>query len=343
MQLHSFLKRKSTSTKAKAATLAVSTTARTSAPSGALVVSTSPASGQFATIAAAIKSLGSSTKAASIFVEAGTYSGSVYITYGGKLTIYGYTSDTSSYAGNKVTLTNDGSKSTDGNDDASGTLRVHSNGFTMYNINVVNSYGLQAEQSQALALSAYGTEQGYYGCSFVGYQDTVLTDTGTQVFAKSYIEGAVDYIFGQTANTWLDHCTIASKAAGTITASGRPSSTSTGIYVFNSCTIEQASSATSSLSGLVYLGRPWTEYARAVFMFSSLSDIIASKGWEEWSSTEPNTSGVTFAEYSNSGVGSSTTSRATFATQLTSTTVASYTLSKILGTDYADWVDTSYL
>lgn len=29
--------------------------------------------------------------------------------------------------------------------------------------------------------------------------------------------------------------------------------------------------------------------ARAVFMFSSLSDIIAPAGWEEWSSSEPNT------------------------------------------------------
>ncbi|KAK4702516.1 pectinesterase, partial [Phenoliferia sp. Uapishka_3] len=318
-------------------------TGRTTAPSGALVVSTSPTSGQFATIAAAIKSLGSSTKAASIFVRPGTYSGSTYITYGGKLTIYGYTADTSSWAGNKVTLTHDGNLSEDGNDDATGTLRVHSNGFKMYNINVVNSYGHPVQQSQALALSAYGTQQGYYGCSFVGYQDTVLTDTGTQLFAKSYIEGAVDYIFGQTANTWLDHCTIASKAAGAITASGRPSSSSTGIYVFNACTIKQAATATTSLKGLVYLGRPWTQYARAVFMFSSLSSIINTKGWEQWTSTAPNTSGVTFAEYKNTGAGNWTTSRATFSKQLTSTTVAAYTLPKILGSNYADWVDASYL
>lgn len=73
---------------------------------------------------------------------------------------------------------------------------------------MVNSYGLVGTQSQALALSAYGERQGalcpdgvghlanvsvtgFYGCSFTGYQDTVLTDTGTQIFAQSYIEGAV--------------------------------------------------------------------------------------------------------------------------------------------------------
>lgn len=48
----------------------------------------------------------------------------------------------------------------------------------MYNINLGNTYGHPVEQSQALALSAYGERQGYYGSSFTGYQDTVLTDTG---------------------------------------------------------------------------------------------------------------------------------------------------------------------
>ncbi|KAL8293543.1 hypothetical protein RQP46_000244 [Phenoliferia psychrophenolica] len=336
-------KASSTSTKAATATATASSgTSRTSAPSGALVVSKSPSSGQYSTIAAAIKSLGSSTSAASIFVEAGTYSGSIDITYGGALTIYGYTTDISSYKKNVVTLTNGGSATVDGSDDASGTLRVHKDDFTMYNIDVVNSYGKQAEQSQALALSAYGKRQGFYGCSFVGYQDTVLTDTGTQLFAQSYVEGAVDYIFGQTANSWFDHCTIASVAAGTITASGRPAD-SQGIYVFNSCTITTAASATTSLEGLVYLGRPWTEYAHALFMFSSLSNIIAPAGWEEWSSSSPNTGNVMLAEYSNSGDGAATSSRVSWSKQLDSTSVQSYTISKLLGSDYADWIDSSYI
>lgn len=90
--------------------------------------------------------------------------------------------------------------------------------------------------------------KGFYGCSFVGYQDTVLTDTGTQYFGHSYIEGAVggfhivillqrctsrlirltkyiftDFIFGQTAKTYIKSSVIASVAAGAITASGPPS------------------------------------------------------------------------------------------------------------------------
>lgn len=48
----------------------------------------------------------------------------------------------------------------------------------MYNINLANTYGHPVEQSQALALSAYGDRQGYYGSSFTGWQDTVMTYNG---------------------------------------------------------------------------------------------------------------------------------------------------------------------
>ena len=116
------------------------------------------------------------------------------------------TQSTSSYESNTVTIVHNGAKATNGSDDASGTLRVHADSFSMYNIKVVNSYGIG---SQALALSASGVEQvrtvhitahhritrlplqGFYGCSFVGWQDTIYTSTGTQYFGHSYIEGAV--------------------------------------------------------------------------------------------------------------------------------------------------------
>ncbi len=97
---------------------------------------------------------------------------------------------------------------------------------------------------------------------------------------------------------------------------------------------------------------------RVVYTSCSLGDLINSAGWEEWSSSEPNTNGVTFAEYGSSGTltllrfhdtlvtsilsgdGASGT-RASFATTLTST--SGYTISDILGSDYADWVDSDYL
>lgn len=43
------------------------------------------------------------------------------------------------------------------NDDETATLRVWSENFKMYNINVANTYGSAASSGQALALSAYAS------------------------------------------------------------------------------------------------------------------------------------------------------------------------------------------
>lgn len=99
--------------------------------------------------------------------------------------IYGYTTDTTTYKSNQVTIQAGVPASTAGSDDASGTLRVHKNDFKMYNVNVKNTFGVG---SQAIAISQYGSRVGLYACGFYGYQDTLYANQGTQVFLKGYIE-----------------------------------------------------------------------------------------------------------------------------------------------------------
>lgn len=179
-------------------------TARTSAPSGCITVASS--GGDYTTVQDAVDSLSTtSTTAQCVFIKSGTYKEQVTVSSRkAELTFYGYTSDTSSYSGNKVTITNSLSQADGLTDDETGTLRVQAANFKMYNINVANSYG---KGSQAIALSAYA-DSGYYGCSFTGYQDTVLAQTGNQVYSNCYIEGATDFIFGQEAAAWFEGCDI---------------------------------------------------------------------------------------------------------------------------------------
>ncbi len=110
---------------------------------------------------------------------------------------YGYTPDSSSYHSNLVTISNSLSQADGLSNDASATLRAWASNFSMYNINVENTYG---EGSQAVALSAKSTS-GFYGCSFTGYQDTVLADSGNQTFVKSLFTGVTDFIFGQVRSS----------------------------------------------------------------------------------------------------------------------------------------------
>jgi pectinesterase len=74
------------------------------------------------------------------YIYAGTYTGQVAISRS-NIKIYGETSDTSSYTGNKVTLTDNVPASSAGSNDASGTVRVLATGVKLYNLNIANTYG----------------------------------------------------------------------------------------------------------------------------------------------------------------------------------------------------------
>lgn len=246
----------------------------------------------------------------------------------------GETRDTSSYSGNTVSIEHSSSLASGAsNDEATGTLIIEAENVAVYNIDIKNTYG---KGSQAIALAAYNTNQGYYGVGLYGYQDTLLAETGNQIYANCYIEGAVDFIFGQEARIWIVGSTISSIGGGAITANGRDLDSNDSYYVISDSTVTAGS--TDPGSGKVYLGRPWRDYARVTFQRSTLSDIVNAAGWEEWSTSEARTDNVAFEEYDNSGDGASGT-RASFATTLSS----AVTIDTVLGSDYADWVDADYL
>ncbi|KAH7015816.1 pectin lyase fold/virulence factor [Ilyonectria destructans] len=299
--------------------------ARTTAPSGAIVVAES--GGDFTSIQEAVDSVSSSD--AVIFVQPGTYEEQVLIPDTvGALTIYGYTEDDQDYSKNQVILTHSLGADEAGSNDASGTLRAKNDGLKVYNINVVNSRG---KGVQAIALSAYGSEQGYYGCQFSGYQDTILSNQGYHYFHGSYIEGATDFIFGQEAIAWFDSCTIGISGSGYITASGRDSEDNPSWYVINKSTIEALSGVDE---GATYLGRPWRTYARVVFQNSELGSVVNAAGWKAWGDNP--TDNVYYGEFGNTGEGASG-ERASFSQELSS----AVSIEDILGS--TSWLDSDYI
>ncbi|KAH6634727.1 carbohydrate esterase family 8 protein [Chaetomium sp. MPI-SDFR-AT-0129] len=321
---------------AAAATPLLPRAGRTTPPEGCLTVG---GSGTYSTLQSAVNALSPSTTTAQcIFIYAGTYKEQVSITTALKssLTLYGETPDTSSYSANTVTITQSKSQDDGVGNDETATLRAHTTDFSVYNINLVNTRG---QGSQALALSAQADRQGYYGCQFRGFQDTVLANEGAQVYAKSYIEGATDFIFGQRGKAWFDGVDIRVVAAsvGYITASGRESADDGSWYVINKSTVA-AKSGDSVGDGVYYLGRPWREYARVVFQNTDLSSVINGAGWKVWNAGDERTSGVEFGEFGNTGAGAQGT-RASFSEKL----AQAVGIETVLGSGYADWVDAEYL
>ncbi|KAL5371258.1 hypothetical protein DPSP01_014390 [Paraphaeosphaeria sporulosa] len=302
---------------------------RTGPPSGCKVVRGSGTqSGEYTTLGAAIIALGTSaTVSACIFIYSGTYTEQVVVQYKGPLSIYGYTTDISSYKNNAVTITHELSSPNAGSLDASATINVKSSSFALYNVNVANTYGKGA---QAVALVANGSKQGYYGVSFKGYQDTLYAKSGDQYYSNCYIEGAVDYIFGD-ASAWFGECTIASTGSGAITATSRETSSDPAWYVFDHSTITAATGA--SVTGMVYLGRPWRVLSRVMYQNSVLTNVVNAKGWTEMAD------GATplYYEYKNSGDGANTSGR-----KYLSASSAAVTKAQIWPNSGIDWYDKSY-
>jgi len=313
---------------------------RTTPPSGAIVVRKgTTTSGEFATLTAALNSLPNDSSSRSIFIFPGTYAEQIDITRSGPLTIYGYTNDTTTYTGNQAIITAGVPASTAGSDDASGTLRIHKNDFKLYNVMVKNTFG---QGSQAIAISQYGSRVGLYACGFFGYQDTLYANQGTQVYLKNYIEGAVDFIFGREGLAYFGGNTIAVNGPGCITASGRESA-DTGSYVFNQNTIVLASDAASGTSGNIFLGRPWGDFAKVIFKNTVITATMNKALWSIWNTGDPRTDNILFAEFNTTGAGASGASRPSFATVLSASQAAAYSISSAVGSDFASWVDAAYI
>lgn len=314
--------------------------AATSPASGAVIVDATGAKSSYKTVQAGVNALSTSaTGTQTLFIYPGVYKEQVYIaSRKANLIIQGYTTDTSSYKNNKVNITYSLALADTTTDDLTATVRNWASNTKFYNVNILNTYGHSSNNGQALALSAYATNQGYYGVGLYGYQDTLLANTGTQLYANSIIEGAVDFIFGQHAQAWLTNIDIYTIGPGAITASGRNSTSDASWYVINKSNVKALTSAVAT--GSTYLGRPWGNYARVTFQNTYMTAVVNSAGWEQWNVGDPHTDHVTLEEYGNTGPGASGT-RASFSTKLS----AAVPIASILGSSYASafYVDSSYL
>ena len=156
--------------------------ARVSPAKGAVVVDNSakPYPGSHATVQAGVDALSkTSTSPQSLFVFPGTYVEQVYIPrLASNLTVQGYTCDSRGYAENKATITFNLALINTTSDDLTATLRQWNPNTKVYNLNVVNTFGHIPQNGQNLAVSAEATNQGYYGCQLIGYQDTLLAEKG---------------------------------------------------------------------------------------------------------------------------------------------------------------------
>ncbi|KAM1262334.1 hypothetical protein ACFX2J_027283 [Malus domestica] len=117
----------------------------------------------------------------------------------------------------------------------------------------------------------------FYQCSFVSLQDTLTDFKGRHYFYNCFIEGAMDFIWGNGQSIY-EKCqihTLSDKIGGGcyITAQGRDSPNDTTGFVFKDCNVFG--------TGPILLGRAYRQFAR-VFASTNMENNINPEGWLAW-------------------------------------------------------------
>jgi pectinesterase len=202
--------------------------------------------------------------------------------------------------------------------------------FRAENLTIQNDWSLRnAQGSQAVALSIAGDRAVLRRVRLLGAQDTLHTgDTcqpggdckpSRQYFRDCYIEGHVDFIFGDS-NAFFDRCEIHAIAAEQVMLTAHRDETPDvdRAYVFDRCRITVDAAARQ-----VWLGRPWRDYARTIFMNTHIDARVEPAGWREWTPGETNRlSSAYYAEYRSRGRGARPRQRDPRSHQLTKTEAA---------------------
>ncbi len=252
---------------------------------------------------------------------------------------------------------NDGAHDLDETGTPLGTFRtptVHAESLQLKleNITIANTAGPGHEAGQAIALSLNCLNAELRNCHILGNQDTLFlaplpqyaiepngfrgTSTWRTIvkcvstFYDCYIEGNVDFIFGGGA-AWFENCDIHSvtpdivakqpkeKPLGYISAASTPEGQTYG-FVFNNCRL------TSNCSkGSIFLGRPWRDFAKTIYVNCTMGAHIHPAGWHDWGKKDAQQSSF-YAEGTCKGPGASTESRVSWSHQLTEKEAAQYRL-----------------
>ncbi|KAM7272354.1 hypothetical protein ACFE04_027017 [Oxalis oulophora] len=193
----------------------------------------------------------------------------------------------------------------------SATFVVVGQNFVGVDLTIRNTAG--PIKHQAVALRNGADMSTFYRCSLEAYQDTLYAHSLRQFYRECDIYGTVDFIFGNAAVV-LQKCNIYPRQAmegqfNTITAQGRTDpnqNTGTSIQGCNITATDELASSPYTVN--TYLGRPWKEYSRTVYMESFMDSLIQPAGWSEWLGDFA-LSTLYYAEFRNIGPGADTSQR----------------------------------
>ena len=197
------------------------------------------------------------------------------------------------------------------------TAEINGAGFEADNITFENTAG---NTGQAVAAAIRADRSIFKHCRFLGRQATLFADYGRQYYLDSYIEGGVDFIFGN-ATAIFDHSEIHANGPGYLTAQSRTSPDQTTGYVILDSKVSSGiapaapSDQTAPARDTISLGRPWRPFSRVVYIRTELPADVIPQGWNVWGRTNE-TPQAWYAEFNSTGPGANPSARVPWSHQL---------------------------
>ncbi|ESW31821.1 hypothetical protein PHAVU_002G270900 [Phaseolus vulgaris] len=231
----------------------------------------------------------------------------------------------------------------------SATVAVLGDGFMAKDLTIENTAGPDAHQ--AVAFRSDSDLSVIENCEFLGNQDTLYAHSLRQFYKSCRIEGNVDFIFGNSAAVFQD-CLVLVRPRqlhpekgenNAITAHGRTDPSQPTGFVFQNCVIN----GTEEYLALYhsnpkvhknYLGRPWKEYSRTIFVNSELAVILTPQGWMPWSGDFALKT-LYYGEFGNKGPGSDLSQRVSWSSKIPQDHILAYSVQNFIQGN--DWIPSS--
>jgi pectinesterase len=226
------------------------------------------------------------------------------------------------------------------------TVEINGAGFEADNVTFENTAG---NTGQAVAVANRADRSIFKHCRFLGHQDTLFADYGRQFYVDSYIEGGVDFIFGN-ATAVFQHVELHANGPGYLTAQSRTAPNQTTGYVIVDSKVTSSIDHTAapdstnaslpgaksiaSAKGTTGLGRPWRPYSRVIFINTALPADLDPAGWNNWKNAA-NEKTAYYAESGSTGPGANPSTRVPWSHQLSSAEITQYLPANFLaGSDH---------